>query len=93
MPIFPYDVVDDARVKRLGHRLLGVTKHLTGRHGMDAHEDAVAIMRQAVGFEPSGSGPNRVTDEQIQAAIPRTEGMLRLANAYAWSSRRPRRKA
>lgn len=83
-----YDQVADLRLKRLGNRLLDVTKRLTGKSGMDAHGDAVAIMTRANGFEPSGSGPNRVSDARVRAAIPRVNGMLALARAFRRFERR-----
>lgn len=86
--LFRYDPIADRRVKQLGNRLLTVTKRLTGRSGMDAHGDAVAIMIRANGFEPSGSGPNRVSDARIRAAIPRVTGMLDLAQALRRFERR-----
>lgn len=89
---YPYDNVADMRLKSLGRKLLRVTMTLTGKQGETAHKEAqataVAIMTQALGFNPSGSGPNRVTDDQVRAAIPRTEGMLRLAGAYERASSR-----
>jgi hypothetical protein len=80
-----YNLKNDAQLKELGNKLVD---HLKGRHllknpgdTMGAFAAAAAIATKAVGFLPIGDGPNKVSDEEIAAAIPRIEGMLAILAA------------
>lgn len=81
-----YNLKNDIHCKKIGNELVDYLKRRELRRNpkdtMGAFAAATAIATAAVGFLPIGDGPNKVSDEDIAAAIPRIEGMLALLAAF-----------
>jgi hypothetical protein len=80
-----YKLKNDVQLKAGGSEFVDrLTRRLLLKNPGDtigAVASAMDIATKVVGFLPIGDGPNKVSDEEIAAAIPRIEGMLAILAA------------
>jgi hypothetical protein len=81
-----YDKEADARLKAIGYELINQLRdqfrQLTATDTMTALGQAMDLAKAAVGFLPIGDGPNKMSDEEIAAAIRRVDAILAIIAMY-----------
>lgn len=74
---------DLTEMKALGNEGQYLLQAMNGQRDWSDFQFAVSVWNEALGYVPFGDGPNRLSDEQIAADLPKVEGMLGMVKALS----------
>lgn len=71
-----YNMEMDMLLKKEGNKLHELLATSSGLADLEAFQYAIRVMVEVLGFVPHGDGPNKLSDQEIEAALSKVQVML-----------------